>query len=460
MSLDLKAIGQLSLLEQGPWRTMVSLEPNHRLVVLCKAIPWDELIEQCIPILYQEQGILVDVGRRLNLRAHLGIYILQSVHGWTDRWSEEMLRFYVPARLFCGLLDSTASLDRTSIEDFRNRFAEKGAQLITQKMLDIAKEFGFTEPDDVDMDTTVQEAGITHPTEMKLLSRLMRKASTVHKKLRKLGKKGLKAMKAMTKQFSRLETDYRFFAKTKENKDKLIRKAVVLSGKVLSELSSLVPGKNGFDSLRHQQQLDILKLLDLGPRLLEQILYWLNTGKVAKDKIISLWKVMPAAIKKGKIGKPVEFGRKWIINAYRGGYVLLTAPNNPKISDQNCVWHSLQLHHKTFDQVPTSYAADRGMWGAPNLELCMNAGIKNIGIQPKGKAEALVSQRELHRLSNRRAGIEARIAHLKTRGLGRSRMKSDAGDLISGYRSAIYYNCTHLMRDLAPKPAVAMQQRQ
>ena len=108
---------------------MVSLEPNHRLVVLCQSIPWDDLIEQSIPILYQQRGICVDVGRRLNLRAHLGIYILQTVHGWTDRWSEEMLRFYVPARLFCGLLELTESLDRTSIEDFRNRFGEKGLNL-------------------------------------------------------------------------------------------------------------------------------------------------------------------------------------------------------------------------------------------------------------------------------------------------------------------------------------------
>jgi hypothetical protein len=124
MSLDLRAMGQMSLLEQGPWRTMVSIESDHRLVVLCKAIPWEDLTEGVIPILY-----------------------------------EEMVCFYVPARMFCGLLDSTESLNRTSIEEFRNRFGENGAQLITQDMLKVAKEFGFTEPDDVDMDTTTAECG-------------------------------------------------------------------------------------------------------------------------------------------------------------------------------------------------------------------------------------------------------------------------------------------------------------
>ena len=90
-----------------------------------------------------------------------------------------MIRYYVPARIFCGFLESTGSLDHTRterssaqqttrIEAFRNRFGEKGACLITQDMLNVAQEYGFTGPEDVDMDTTVQEAGITHPTEMKL----------------------------------------------------------------------------------------------------------------------------------------------------------------------------------------------------------------------------------------------------------------------------------------------------
>jgi hypothetical protein len=154
----MEALGQISLFEHSSWRTTVRIEPNHRLAILCRAMGWERLMEKAVPILYQEQGIREDVGRTLNLRAHLGAYILQTVYGWTDRFCEEMLKFYIPARLFCGFLESEESLDHTSIEEFRNRFGEKGAQLITQDMLKIAKEFGFTKGEDVDMDTTVQGA--------------------------------------------------------------------------------------------------------------------------------------------------------------------------------------------------------------------------------------------------------------------------------------------------------------
>ena len=132
---------------------------------------------------------------------------------------------------------------------------------------------------------------------------------------------------------------------------------------------------------------------------------------------------------------------------------MLAAPENAKIADQHCVTESLDIHLDIFPVVPTTYATDRGMWSEENIFQCLMAGIKKIGIQAKGKAQPMVSQKDYKQLKNRRAGIEPRIAHLKRRGLGRSRMKSDMGDLISGYRSALSYNLALLMRDLSPRAA-------
>jgi len=138
--------------------------------------------------------------------------------------------------------------------------------------------------------------------------------------------------------------------------------------------------------------------------------------------------------------------------------MLVMAPENPKISDQHCVVESLSLHRTAFDTMPKTYGTDRGMSSMENLELCLSAGVQKIAIQPKGKARALVSRRDLRKLANRRAGIEPRIGHLKTRGLGRSRMKSDVGDLISGYRSALAWNLSLLMRGLTVKIPDAVPQ--
>jgi hypothetical protein len=271
----------------------------------------------------------------------------------------------------------------------------------------------------------------------------------LHEEIKKTGQRGIKGMSRFLKSFGKISAEYRFFAKTKEKKEELTRQAVRLSHQALLSLSAILPGTTAFDALKGRHQEEILRLLDLGPRLLDQIRYWLKTGKVAPGKIVSLWKWIPTCISKGKIGKPVEFGRKWIINCYRGGYVLLAAPENPKLSDQHSVIESLSLHAEVFEEAPKSYATDRGMSSSENLEYCLSAEIEKIGIQPKGNRKSLVSVKAQKELSDRRAGIEPRIAHLKTRGLGRSRMKTDLGDLISGYRSALSYNLSHLMRDLA-----------
>jgi len=426
---------------------MVVVPSGHRLITLYKSIPWARLMEEAIPILYDDHGIARHIGRELNLRAHLGAYLLQSVHGWTDRWCEEMLRYYIPARIFCGFNESSGALDHTRIEAFRNRFGKKGAQLFTKEMLEVAAEYGFTGPEDVDMDTTVQEAGITYPTEMKLMDGLLKTAHRLHRKLKEAGKKGIRGIKKGMAAFSKGYTEYRFFARSKEDKSKLIKASVEMVQEVLTEMAEV---KSAFEVLAGAKQAAAERILDLGPKLMKQILSWVQTGKVASNKIVSLWKEAPRAISKGKIGKGVEFGRKWVVNCYRGGYVLVTAPKKTKISDQHCVEESLGLHAAHFSRTPDSFATDRGMWSGANIELCQQAGIKKIGIQPKGKAALLVSQQDHQMLKNRRAGIEPRIGHLKTCGLGRSKMKTDKGDLIAGHRSALAYNARHLMRDLQP----------
>jgi hypothetical protein len=55
--------------------------------------------------------------------------------------------------------------------------------------------------------------------------------------------------------------------------------------------------------------------------LLPQIRHWLRTGVVAKGKLIHAGIIETRAIVKGKAGKRVEFGLKWLVNRLGGGYL-------------------------------------------------------------------------------------------------------------------------------------------
>lgn len=418
----------------------IEVDPNHPWIIAAQKIDWQKLFLELEAILYK--NVQKGIGKHLDIRAHCGVYLLQAMQHWTDRESEDMMRYHAPTRIFCGYDGGTTKwLDHTRIEKFRNRLGPDGAEIMNKYILLLARDNGFTNGKDVDMDTTVQEAGIAYPTEMnlmkkirertiKIVSTIKGKTSGIVKELKSLGEKAKKVMK-----------EYQFFAK--ENKNELIEKALGISRKYLSALEEAV--KCGMGKLRPKLRKEMEHLLEIVPTLFGQITKWLKTGKVAADKIICLYKEKPAFISKGKIGKAVEVGRKWIINQLWGGFILLTAPENPKIADTDCVKISLQECARTFGEIPESYGTDRGMYSAANIKRCKKYGVKNIGIQPKGQAKWEVGRATAREMYCRRAGIEPRIGILGRLGLKKSSARTDKGDVITGQKAAIGFNLKKLM---------------
>ena len=61
----------------------------------------------------------------------------------------------------------------------------------------------------------------------------------------------------------------------------------------------------------------------------------------------------------------------------------------------------------------------------------------------------LVNDDEIERLKNRRASTEGIIGHVKMRGMGKSKMKSDEATLLEGQRSILSLNLSRFTKDLA-----------
>ncbi len=423
----------------------IDVDTKHPFVIAAERIDWGMMFEELEPITYK--GTNKYIGRRLDIRAHCGIYLLQSAYHWTDRFSEEMMRYHAPTRIFCGYADGRTSwIDHTRIEKFRNqRLGKEGAEVLNKYLLTLAKRYGFTNGKNVDMDTTVQEAGIAYPTEMNLMKKFQERVKKIIEKILGVASvKGEELENLGIKTKEKLK-EYQFFAKTKERKQELIEDVREISGIFLEELERFSQMKGKVKNLRASLGKELEHLLKIAPMLLDQIKSWLETGQVAADKIISLYKDMPRFIKKGKVGKSTEIGRKWIINQYAGGFLMVLAPENPAIADTDCVKISLQGSIRTFGEVPDSYGTDRGMYSKKNLKRCKKYKIKKIGIQPKGQAEWEVDRETARELYCRRAGIEPRIGIAGRLGLKKSRAKTDDGDIISGQKAAVGFNLKKLM---------------
>ena len=424
----------------------IKVDSEHPMVIASKKINWDALIEEITPVIYK--GINRYLGRRLDIRAHCGLFLLQSAYNWTDREAEDMLKNHLPTRIFCGLADSIKrGIDHTRIEKFRNRrLGKKGAEILNKYLLLLGKKQGHTDGKNVDMDTTVQEAGITYPTEMKLLKKFQERALKILGQIYGQGKKKTKKVTKKIIETKEKIKEYQFFAKAKERKKELISEVTNISMEILNELiEAVISSKEEVEKLRPFLKKELNHLLKIMPILFNQIRSWVKTGEVAKDKIISLYKSAPHFIKKGKIGKATEIGRKIIINQYTGGFLSVMVPENPVISDYDCVLPSLINTINIFSEIPESYGTDRGMDSMTNINLCKDWQIRNIGIQPKGKKEWEVDREMAQKLYCRRAAIEPRIGICGKLGLKKSRAKTDEGDIITVHRAAVGFNLKKLM---------------
>jgi hypothetical protein len=118
-----------------------------------------------------------------------------------------------------------------------------------------------------------------------------------------------------------------------------------------------------------------------------QILQWLETGVVAKGKILHAGIIQARAIVKQKAGQKVQFGLKYLINRISGGDVFGTAV--PAQADEKKMpLEALKQYRVIFgsEATPEMLVYDRGGSADPTVKKLRQAGVKKIGIQPKGNA--------------------------------------------------------------------------
>ena len=106
-------------------------------------------------------------------------------------------------------------------------------------ILRLAREGGFTSGKHLDTDTTVQESGITYPTEMKLMKKFQQRVIGILGKI--FGAAGEKTMELVNlgKESMKKIKEYQFFTETKEKRKELIGEVRQISEIFLEELKKI-----------------------------------------------------------------------------------------------------------------------------------------------------------------------------------------------------------------------------
>jgi transposase, IS5 family len=155
-------------------------------------------------------------------------------------------------------------------------------------------------------------------------------------------------------------------------------------------------------------------------------------NRVIPDRLVSLADPDARPIRKGKPGRPTEFGYTLLLAEDERGFVADHQLQRGNPPDAPRLVPAVARVIGVTGRAPGTVVGDRGFGTAANDQAVAALGVKRVGLQRNGRPGkarlALERTRRFRRLRNWRVGIEARISHLKRSfGLRRTRLRRLGG---------------------------------
>src|SRR5216683_192688 len=337
---------------------------------------------------------------------------------------------------------------------------EDGVKLINEYVVSWAVEEKLADPSVVVADTTAQEAAIPYPNEMGLMAAFVTSVMAASKRAGQVFKKFASTVAKQVKTAGEKLREYRLFAKDKSKaaKDKMVAKMATVIEAINEQLARAIEAAGSTTSRVTKYGVvareKLTELHQTMGKLVPQIRYWLRTGFVAVDKIISLHIPELYSIVRGKVGKKVEFGLNWGFARLRGGLLLARlAQNRRELQDTKYAVEAVKDHQALFGEAPRAYAYDRGGYSAKNVAALEEIGVKEVGLAPRGRVQWAVSEPTREKLVKERALVEAGIGAVKSSryNFHRPRAKSTRMMGVAGQLAVLGFNLNKLARAVAER---------
>lgn len=441
----------------------LKIQSTHPLIILVNMLSWQQLVEIALPDLKRTGGKWW-LGRKLKLRVHLAVFLLQQLFNKTDRQIEYDVKDNAAYQLFCGknIVTKWHCPDHTKIEEFRSRLSPETQKKLANHIASHAVKLGFADPSEIDIDSTVQEANMAYPSDCSLLKKLGLMVNKVSDFLNKSRKEYAKnPLSLNVKKITAKAREYFFLPKnaTKETKDKQLMSLLNITCKeikpVLQACETL--STQFLNKISWNQSRTIKQISNLAAQYLKDVRSFLINGAMVPSKILSFHLKNVVCFTKGKPGKKYQFGRAFQLCRIKGNFLIAGKCTTTQMPDKSSLKPIIGEHKEAFGSVKIkSVTTDKGYYSSKNEKYLFEYGVEEIGIQrpsniKKAHPKPLSESRE-EELVNRRSGIEPLIGHVKQKGqLGRSRMKSDKSTESSGYTAILGFNLRQLIRHASGK---------
>ena len=320
-------------------------------------------------------------------------------------------------------------------------------QQIHQRIVQIAQAQKVVQGRKMRVDTTVVERNIHYPTDSSLLGDGVRVLIRSMRKITKLtGEAGAKFRdRSRSVKHRVIEIARAARGKTEPCRDKMKRaygKLVEATGRVVGQAKrfskEIGAGVKRCADVVEQLALQAQRqLLDQMVPLVQQVLRQTKARIFAGDthsegKIVSVFEPSTEVIRKGKSGKPTEFGKLIKLQEAENQIVIDYVVCDRRPSDSELLIPTLEAHEAKLGRIPRLIAADAGFSSAKNEAAARAKGVKRVCIpnyNSRDPARKREQKKPWFRNGQRwRSGCEGRISVGKRRhGLNRCRYRGDNG---------------------------------
>ncbi len=392
----------------------------------------DEELYQLIRSDFARRYLLTEVtGRKSTpVEVILRMLTVKRLYGLSYEKTEYQVRDSLVLRQFCRVYFEDVPDDTTLIR-WANLIRAETLEAYNRRITQLASELKVTRGRKLRTDGTVVETNIHAPTDshlladgVRVLGRTLQRAKQVLLPQTQMGSQIFRNRTRSARK--RARQVYRLIARKKEAGKQAYRKLVKITRQSVAQAKEVLQAleENSHILAGHFQQAQRLKetletFIPKVEQVVEQTIrrVFQDEKVPADEKIVSIFEPHTAIIRRGKAGKPVEYGRKVWLDEVEGGIVTRWDILRGNPSDKLQWTPSLDAHQQLFGKPPTQASADRGLYSAPNEAEAESRGIKRVVLPKPGKKSEKRRQYEkepwFRKARRWHAGVEGRISVLK-----------------------------------------------
>jgi len=386
------------------------------------------------------------------METYVRLMIVKHRSGWGYETLMREVSDSIHLRRFCRLGISERVPDESTVRKLTRRLGTEVVREITREVIGKARREKRFRPRAARIDSTVVEADIKYPTDAglaadgvralaregrKLAVKINAKRAAVRDRSRAVGVR----MRALTRTIRRRsgEAKAEVLELTKQT-GQMLRKSVKEARALAATARRRARGRGAKAKLKAAHALE--NLADRCEKVTEQITKRVKGEKIS-DRLVSLWDSDARPIRKGKLGRPNEFG-------YVDQLCEIT-PNTKKGARGFILPPTSQIGNPAENTLLPDTANELRNLSIALKEVMVDGGFttKETNTALEGLADEIYiagrqeagSRRTRRRRKRYRTGAEGRISHLKRGyGLNRSRLKGNEGHQIWDGWATLTYN--------------------